>query len=77
LIEEVDKIVLKVSDNGKGIAKEQISDPRAFGLLGIRERVNFWQGEFAIIGTSGKGTTAMVRIPLANREEDNAKNTHC
>jgi PAS domain S-box-containing protein len=77
LIEGVNKIVLKVSDNGKGIAKEQISDPRAFGLLGIRERVNFWQGEFAIIGTSGKGTTAMVRIPLANREEDNAKNTHC
>jgi len=67
LIEQVDKIVLKVGDNGRGITKKQLSDPRAFGLLGIRERVHFWQGEFKISGTPGKGTAAVVSIPLANR----------
>jgi signal transduction histidine kinase len=77
LAEEADNVVLKVSDNGKGITKEQISDPRAFGLLGIRERIHFWQGKFEISGTPGKGTTAAVSIPLVKREENDAKNTHC
>ena len=75
---ESDKIVLTVKDNGRGITREQISDPRSFGLLGMRARVRFWQGEFKISGTPGKGTTAVVSIPLANREEEaDAKNTYC
>jgi len=77
LVEEADEIVLTVKDNGRGIAREQISDPRSFGILGMRERVRFWQGEFKISGTPGKGTTAVASIPLANREENDAKNTHC
>jgi PAS domain S-box-containing protein len=77
LIEEAHSVVLKVSDNGKGITKEQISDPRAFGLVGIRERIHFWQGNFEISGTPGKGTTASVSIPLVKGEGNNAKNTHC
>jgi len=77
LVEEADKIVLTLKDNGRGITKEQISDPRSFGLLGMRERVRFWQGEFKISGIPGKGTTAVVSIPLSNREEEDAKNTHC
>ena len=77
LVEEADKIVLTLKDNGRGITREQISDPRSFGLLGMRERVHSWQGEFKISGIPGKGTTAVVSIPLANRGEDDAKNTHC
>jgi len=77
LVEEAGKIALKVMDNGRGITRKQISDPRAFGLLGIRERVHFWQGEFNISGAPGKGTTAVVTIPLANKEKDDVKNTHC
>jgi signal transduction histidine kinase len=72
LTKEVGKIVLTVADNGKGITRAQISDPKSFGLLGIRERVHFWQGEFRINGTSGKGTTAVVSIPLTKGEDDNA-----
>ena len=74
LVEEADKdkIVLTLKDNGRGITKEQISDPRSFGLLGIRERVRSWQGEFKISGIPGKGTTAVVSIPLVNREEEDA-----
>ncbi len=77
LIEEADKIVLTLEDNGRGITREQISDPRSFGLLGIRERVRSWQGEFRINGIPGKGTTAVISIPLINREEEDAKNTYC
>ena len=77
LTEEADNVVLKVSDNGKGITKEQVSDPRAFGLVGIRERIHFWRGKFEINGIPGKGTTAAVSIPLVKKGESDAKNTHC
>ncbi|MEE9401878.1 MAG: PAS domain S-box protein [Desulfobacteria bacterium] len=77
LIEEADKIVLTVKDNGRGITREQLSNPRSFGLLGMRERVHFWQGELKISGAPGKGTTAVASIPLANKENDDAKNTYC
>ncbi len=72
LIEEADKIVLTLKDNGRGITNEQISNPRSFGLLGIRERVRSWQGEFKTSGIPSKGTTAVVIIPLANKEEEDA-----
>lgn len=77
LVEEADKIVLMVKDNGRGITREQLSNPRSFGLLGMRERVHFWQGELKISGAPGKGTTAVASIPLANKENDDAKNTYC
>jgi len=77
LVEEADKIVLTVKDNGRGITREQLSNPRSFGLLGMRERVHFWQGELKISGAPGKGTTAVASIPLANKENDDAKNTYC
>ena len=77
LLEEANTIVMKISDNGKGITKEQISDPRSFGLLGITERVRLRQGEFEISGAPGKGTTALVRIPLIHMEKDDVKNNDC
>jgi len=77
LVAEADRIVLIAKDNGKGITREQSYSARAFGILGIRERVHFWQGDFRISGNPDKGTTAVVRIPLDYREESNAKNNHC
>lgn len=59
-----DQIELTVRDNGKGITKEQISDSRSFGLIGMRERVHPFMGSFAIAGKANKGSTVTVRIPL-------------
>ena len=59
------RVTLKVSDNGKGIEESQILDPRAFGLIGMRERARFWGGEVKISGPPGKGTLVAVSIPLA------------
>ena len=60
------KLVLIIRDNGKGITKEEISDPKAFGLIGMRERARFWGGEVKIKGTRGIGTTVVVTVPLTN-----------
>ncbi len=61
-------VVLEVRDNGRGITEKEVSAPKSFGLIGIRERVRFWGGEVNIQGMKNKGTTVMVRIPM-DREE--------
>ena len=75
LIEEAGKIVLRVRDNGEGIEKKQIINPKAFGLIGMRERARFWGGEVKITGTPGRGTTVAVSIPLEDQESRDAENT--
>ncbi len=59
-----DCISMKISDNGKGILKKHISGPKSFGILGIKERVRFWDGSLNIEGAPAKGTTLSVTIPL-------------
>ena len=59
------RLVLVVEDNGRGITAEQTEDPKAFGLIGIRERVLALKGQFTICGQAGQGTTVTVTIPLA------------
>jgi len=58
-----DDLELVVTDNGRGIREEELEKPKSFGLLGIRERVDFRGGEVKIAGRKGKGTTVMVRLP--------------
>lgn len=60
-------LVLEVMDNGRGIAKEQVANPKSFGLVGMRERAHFCSGEVKITGSQNKGTAVIVRIPL-NKE---------
>ena len=62
-------IVLSVQDNGKGIRKERITAPDAFGLIGMRERVKFLGGEVSIKGTHNKGTSVIVSLPLEAPKE--------
>ena len=42
LLRKADNLSLKIDDNGRGIAKEEIAGPESFGIMGIRERVRFW-----------------------------------
>ena len=51
------------ADNGKGITRKQVSSPRSFGIMGIRERVNLWNGSMHITGKRGRGTTVTIQIP--------------
>ena len=58
-----DDLELAVSDNGRGIRDGDLQKPKSFGLLGVRERVDFRGGEVHISGRKGKGTTVTVRLP--------------
>ena len=60
-----DHIVMEVMDNGQGITKEEISNTKSMGLLGMRERAALLGGEFKIGKISrGKGTRVCVSIPF-------------
>jgi hypothetical protein len=76
-LREAENIIeLEVTDNGKGIVDEQLSDPKSFGLTGIRERVHLLQGRVRIAGINSKGTSINVSIPLNKGTEKNDKDLY-
>lgn len=56
---------LEVTDDGRGITDAEAADPRAVGLLGMRERVRPFGGSVVVRGTPGRGTTVCATVPLA------------
>jgi signal transduction histidine kinase len=61
-------IELCVKDNGRGITLLELSNPKSFGLLGIRERAYYWGGRVDIKGTQNEGTIVIVQLPLNEKE---------
>ncbi len=55
--------VLTVTDNGRGITKDEINSHLSFGLISIIERVNTWNGQVKFKGDSKNGTSVVVKIP--------------
>jgi PAS domain S-box-containing protein len=67
LNEEPNRVMLEISDNGKGIEKEKLSDSKSFGLISMRERAYSWGGDVEINSRPGEGTTVTVIIPLVSK----------
>ncbi len=57
------RVELLVSDNGRGMLKQDRSKPRSFGIRGMRERSRFLGGNVRIDSMPGKGVTVIVSIP--------------
>jgi PAS domain S-box-containing protein len=70
LEETREHVMMQVRDNGTGITAVAQSGPQAFGLLGMRLRAQQQGGTFDIQGTSGRGTTVTVKIPLMHTHDD-------
>ncbi len=64
LIQTDNVLRLQVHDNGRGITAEEINDPKSFGLIGIRERAQYWHGTVEINGKPETGTTIIVQFPM-------------
>jgi signal transduction histidine kinase len=58
-----DSVELTITDNGRGITDKEINDPKAFGIMGIRERTSHLGGRLDIKGNRKIGTTISVRLP--------------
>jgi len=73
-LEEKDsEILLSVEDNGKGVTEKQITDPKSFGLIGMRERVHFFSGKVRITGARNKGTSLVISIPIEKEADSDGK----
>jgi len=58
------RLVLRVIDNGIGLASSAGAKPNAFGLVGMRERVHSLGGEWCIEGAAGQGTMITVSMDI-------------
>jgi PAS domain S-box-containing protein len=63
-------LALKVEDDGKGISEEEVSNPRSLGIIGIQERVRFWDGQVHFQGEPGRGTTMTIWMPIGRRKRN-------
>lgn len=63
-------ILLEVIDNGKGVTDLEMKKPNSFGIRGIRERCQQLGGDFSIVGTQGKGTSVMIKIPIGTEQHN-------
>ena len=72
LAHDPDRLRLYVRDDGIGYSAGPARRGDSFGLLGMRERVSFLGGAFAITGVPGAGTTVEVHLPLAAGEPADA-----
>lgn len=57
-------LVLEVIDDGKGIQPKDIVDPRALGLMGMRERARHLGGRVSLSPRGHGGTVVTLRLPL-------------
>lgn len=64
LINEVDTLIMEITDNGIGFDKNNSGRPDSYGLIGMKERVVLLEGELDIISDIDKGTCVRVVIPL-------------
>lgn len=62
-----DKLILKITDNGKGISEEKLHNHFSMGLIGMRERVNSIRGELEITSKKNKGTTIQLSVNVTNK----------
>jgi PAS domain S-box-containing protein len=62
---------LTVQDDGCGfdtnLARQQVSNGRNFGLLGMQERISLVGGDIRIDSRPGEGTTIQARVSLRDR----------
>ncbi len=67
LQEEAGHFEMNVCDNGMGMQMEPLERDKSFGLIGIKERVRDFGGEFGVSESSAGGTCVTIRIPTENQ----------
>jgi signal transduction histidine kinase len=70
IVYETDRVILRVSDRGRGFdPEEKFHPPHGWGLAGMKERVESVGGELHIVSRLGQGTIIEACIPLERKEQ--------
>jgi signal transduction histidine kinase len=64
LQQTADLLLLEITDNGVGIARERFDETTSLGLIGMRERALACGGELNIVARQDRGTTVLLHVPL-------------
>lgn len=59
-------VILSIKDDGVGFDKENVTNKKTLGILGMKERTSMIGGSYEIISKPGKGTQIVVTIPFSN-----------
>jgi PAS domain S-box-containing protein len=69
------KLILDIIDNGKGISKHELEDFHSIGIMGMKERSRFLNGDLIVKGKEGAGTEVRLEVPyLENIPEQGTLN---
>jgi len=69
------RLLLQVTDNGRGFDDAELTKLQSLGIRGMRERALSVSGEVVIEGVPGEGTTVNVSVPLARHGDSDARFT--
>jgi PAS domain S-box-containing protein len=64
ITEKNNTLDIEIKDNGRGIPDDKIHSSESLGLIGIKERVLRWKGEYHITGNAEKGTALQITVPV-------------
>jgi signal transduction histidine kinase len=64
------RLVMMVSDDGRGINEEQQQNTRSLGLMGMQERALALGGTLPLEGEPDKGTQLTLTLPLHENVEN-------
>jgi len=60
------KLIMTISDDGKGFVVEGIENKKTLGILGMRERISLMKGECNITSIPEKGTKIEIIVPVSS-----------
>ncbi len=60
------RLQMTVRDNGVGAPAQAFESPKAYGVMGMRERARPFGGQLRIESTRGQGTVFELSFPLAD-----------
>ena len=59
-------LTVEISDNGKGIAEDQLQKPQSFGIRGLHERAKTVGGWLDVSSREGHGTSIILSVPMSD-----------
>lgn len=69
ICQEISSIVMRIADNGRGIADDELEQAvrqNRLGIYGMKERAELLNGNFRMVSSHQNGTIIIVTIPLEN-----------
>jgi signal transduction histidine kinase len=68
LTEAAGALTLEISDNGRGLGRDDLAKARSFGIRGLHERAST-VGGWVDLSSSPRGTTLILSVPLPAADE--------